>query len=300
MIDFKRILCPIDFSEGSTHAVEYAVAIARWYDAKITALHVLDRWFGWEPPILFAESGGVKSVPVNREQVSLMLGSCMLPAVRAHVPFDTQIEQGDAADRILECARALTADLVVLGTHGRSGFERFLVGSVTEKVLRQASCPVLTVPPLAVSVSKLPFSRVFCAVDFSEPSLQALQVALSLAQESDAQLTVLHVIDWPDDETFLAETFDTPDMRHQLETQTVQRLEALIPDEARVWCRPSVKVGVGKAYRQIVSEAADAAADLIVIGVHGRNVLDLTLVGSTTNQVVRRATCPVLTIRPKK
>jgi universal stress protein A len=89
-------------------------------------------------------------------------------------------------------------------------------------------------------------------------------------------------------------------MRRQLETQTAERIDALIPDEARVWSRPSWKVAIGTPHREIVAAAADMNADLIVIGVHGRNTLDVTLFGSTTNQVVRRAPCPVLTIRGKQ
>ena len=299
MIWFNHILCPIDFSDASAHAIDHAVAIARWYDGRITAVHVLDRWFGYEPPILFAEPGGLKALPATREAVALMLDSCLQPAARAQVSYDTRIEQGATADCLLECARGISADLIVIGTHGRSGFERFLLGSVTEKVLRKANCPVLTVPPRAATTSFLPFAHVLCAIDFSEPSLQALQVALSISKESDAQLTALHVIDWRDDDMFLAETINAPDVRLRSEARALQRLDALIPDDARMWCRPSVKVSVGAAYRQIVSEAADMSADLIVIGVRGRNALDLALLGSTTNQVVRRASCPVLTIREK-
>jgi nucleotide-binding universal stress UspA family protein len=184
-----------------------------------------------------------------------------------------------------------------MGSHGRSGVERLILGSVTEKVLRNAACPVLTVPPKAATASALPFKRLLCPVDFSEPSLQALHAALSIAEESDAALTVLNVIDWPDDETFLVETFESPDMRRHLETGILERLEAFIPDDARVWSRPSSRVVVGKPHREIVAAADGMSADLIVIGVHGRNAADVSLFGSTTNQVVRRASCPVLTIR---
>jgi nucleotide-binding universal stress UspA family protein len=120
-----------------------------------------------------------------------------------------------------------------------------------------------------------------------------------MAEESDARLTVLHVFDWPDDET-LAETFDDPDLLAHAKAQAAQRLELFITDESRLWSRPEAKVAVGKAYREILAAAGDMAADLIVIGVHGRSAFGLTLFGSTTNQVVRRASCPVLTIRSNK
>jgi nucleotide-binding universal stress UspA family protein len=110
----------------------------------------------------------------------------------------------------------------------------------------------------------------------------------------------MNVIDSPDDETFLVEAFESADMQKQLEAQAAGRLDALVPDEAAVWCRPSTKVVVGAPHREIVTVANDLMADLIVVGVHGRNVVDLALFGSTTNQVVRRASCPVLTIRAKQ
>jgi nucleotide-binding universal stress UspA family protein len=184
-----------------------------------------------------------------------------------------------------------------MGSHGRSGFERFVIGSVTEKVLRNAGCPVLTVPPRTATTATLPFKRILCPVDFSEPSLGALQTAFSMAEEADARLTVLNVLAWPDDETFLVETFNDRSLLARLEEETARRLDAFITDDARVWSRPEVKVAVGKPYREILASAKDMAADLIVIGVHGRGTAGLTLFGSTTNQVVRRAACPVLTIR---
>jgi nucleotide-binding universal stress UspA family protein len=299
MTEFKHILCPVDFSDASKHALQHAIALAGWFESHVTGLHVMRPEFVFEPPILFAERGGLKALPVDRDQRIARLNDWMRPATEARVPWNARVEEGAPAECILDCVRALPADLVVMGTHGRSGFEHLVLGSVTEKVLRHAVCPVMTVPPRAATAAKLPFRRLLCPVDFSEASIEALHVALSLAEEADAELVVLNVIDWPDDETFLVEAFESSDMRRQLETQTVQRLDALIPDDARVWSRPSAKVSIGSPHRQIIAAANDMAADLIVIGVHGRKALDVTLFGSTTNQVVRRASCPVLTIRPK-
>lgn len=297
MTEFARILCPIDFSDASRHATDHAVAIAGWYGSHITAVHVLHQPLHFEPPILFAERGGFETLPANRAQIVSRLNDWMQPATAALVPWDARVDEGVPAECVLQYARFLPADLIVMGSHGKTGFEHLVLGSVTEKVLRNAGCPVLTVPPRAATTAKLPFRRLLCPVDFSTPSLEALQVAFSLAEEADAELTVLNVIDWPDDDTFLTETFTSLEMRQQLEAQTARRVNALIPDDARVWSRPSAQVAIGKAYQEIVGAASDMAADLIVIGVHGRNALDLTLFGSTTNQVVRRASCPVLTIR---
>ena len=194
-------------------------------------------------------------------------------------------------------ARTLPADLIVIGTHGQSGFERLVLGSVTEKVLRKAVCPVMTVPPHAADASPLPFTHALCAVDFSDSSIAALQFAFSLAQESNARLTLLHVFEWPSDEASARRVLETSEYHRQWETETQQKLEGLIPAEVRNWCTPASKLAFGKAYQQILQLAANEQVDLIVMGVRGRNPVDLMLFGSTTNQVVRQAVCPVLTLR---
>jgi nucleotide-binding universal stress UspA family protein len=135
-----------------------------------------------------------------------------------------------------------------------------------------------------------------CPVDFSESSIAALQFAFTIAQESNARLTIQHVFEWPsDDQVSAKRSFDLSEFRRQWEAETRQRLEGLISDEVRSWCAPEPKLSYGKPYRQILELAEAEHVDLIVMGVHGRNALDLMLFGSTTNHVVRRASCPVLT-----
>jgi nucleotide-binding universal stress UspA family protein len=219
------------------------------------------------------------------------------PAHHAGIKTEVLVDQGDTARTILESARSRPADLIVMGTHGLGGFERFMLGSVTEKVLRKATCPVMTVPPAVETAAKVPYTRLLCPVDFSESSLAALRFAFSLAKEADARLTILHVFDWPPDDDLLVERFDAPEFRRVVEEQARGRLQALVTDDERVWCKPSTKVAYGKPNREILDVAEKEQTDLIVIGVRGRNELDLTLFGSTTNHVVRRASCPVLTLR---
>ncbi len=298
MVEIRRILCPIDFSETSRHALEHAVAIANWYESEITALHVIHIPPFPQPPILFAEAG--KSVVATASERQLReeeLRAWLEPAHRAGVKTDVIVEEGNVAARIVEHVRFRQADLVVMGTHGLSGFERFLLGSVAEKVLRKASCPVMTVPPAAQTAARVPYTRVLCPVDFSESSLAALRFAFSIAEEADAHLTILHVFDWPADDELLRQPFDVPEYRRLVEEEARNRLEALVTDDLRVWCKPSTKATHGKPYREILQEAERDGTDLIVIGVRGRNPLDLTVFGSTTNQVVRRASCPVLTLK---
>jgi nucleotide-binding universal stress UspA family protein len=191
-----------------------------------------------------------------------------------------------------------------MGTHGLSGFQHLMLGSVTERVLRKAACPVITVPPRAHATSRLPFSRLLCAIDFSESSMAALQFASSLAAASGATLTLLHVLEWPWEEPPAPRLEELPAeqaaalaaYRRHREEAALKRLEALAlttPSSQPL----SVRVRNGKPHVQILDIAQEESSDLIVIGVHGRNPLDMMVFGSTTNQVVRAASCPVLTLR---
>lgn len=295
----SRILCPIDFSDPSAHAIEQAVALARWYRARLTALHVYSPIF-MPVPGLPAPADRVGAEELER--VRLQIEACVEAAGPADVAVDAIVDVGQPARQILDCARRLPADLVVMGTHGAGGFEHLVLGSVTEKVLRRSNCPVLTVPPRTHATSKLPFTRVLCAVDFSEWSLAALELARSVARESGATLDAAYVIEWPWHEPPGPDLDEVPreqaaalaEYRRYVESRAAARLDALIPAAAG---DRQTHVCHGKAYVEILRLAADLGADLIVLGVHGRNALDLTVFGSTTNHVVRQATCPVLTVR---
>lgn len=297
MLELRRILCPVDFSDASQHALDHAVRIAGWYRARITALHVRHPAFLVEPPILFADVAGG---PVSTlEDAEARLHHWLAPVRAAGIGCDAlAVDGSNAAGQIVGAAGKLDADLIVLGTHGRSGFERLLLGSVTEKVVRTAPCPVITVPPPSVATSKLPFKRVLCGVDFSEPSMAALNYALSMAKESGSTLTLLHVLEFPPEGEMSASVpFDMASYRSAVQTEATRRLVEVITDDVRWWCQPATKLLYGKPYAQILNAASETHADLIVLGVHGRNAFDLMVFGSTTNQVIRSATCPVLTLR---
>jgi nucleotide-binding universal stress UspA family protein len=209
------------------------------------------------------------------------------------------VTTGNAARAILEAAEQLPANLIVMGTHSSSGFERLMLGSITEKVLRKAACPVLAVPRRADAPGGvgIVFRRILCAVDFSPCSRQALSYALSLAEEAGGALTLLNVVEGFDEEPLATAHFDVPEYRRHLEEAAAARLADLVPSETRTWCDCRTLVRVGKAHREILRVASTIDADLIVVGVRGRNAVDLALFGSTTNQVVRAAECPVLTVR---
>jgi nucleotide-binding universal stress UspA family protein len=301
MVPIKRVLCAVDFSDTSQHAIEHALAIARWYKASITALHVYTPLFVPVPGLPAPED---RASSLELERVRTETAACFAGPVANGVTVNVIVEAGQPARHILDRAAALDADVIVMGTHGASGFEHLVLGSVTEKVLRKAPCPVLTVPPLARATSKLPFQRLICAVDFSDSSLAALDLAFSLAHESASSVTIVHVIEWPWAEPPPPSPEELPpeqaaalaEFRRYLETSARGRLNGLceaVPDR----CGISTRVVHGKSYVEILRLAGTESADLIVMGVHGRSAADLMMFGSTTNQVVRRATCPVLTLR---
>jgi len=305
MIELKRILCAVDFSKHSRRALNHAVAIARWYDAEVTALYV----FSPAPVAAFGPGAAafepIVLTDVDLERLVADVREFAAPESAPNVVVDATVRQGFPATEIVECAQTIGADLVVLGTHGRSGVERLLLGSVAERVLRRAECPVLTVPvgqPDAVPAGFPVFKAIVCPVDFSDASMLALEYALSLARETDAHLTVLHVASFALEQTMLdtaaAENGMTlAEFRRLTEQDLEARLRGTVPADASDYCRVDTLLTHGKPGIEVVRVATDRHADLIVMGVHGRGAVDLTLFGSTTQHVVRAAHCPVLTIR---
>lgn len=297
MISLNHILCPVDFSGHSRVALDYATAIAKWYDAEIRVVHAYV--LAMTPVTAGAFAGGSAQLPQSRDEVGRDLASFVRTATSVGVPCSTSIVVGSPTKHILEVAGQWPADLIVMGTHGASGFERLVLGSITEKVLRKAPCPVLVVTRDADAPSGVPvvFRRILCAIDFSPCSHRALSYALSLAAEAGGSLTLLHTIEAFAEEPLVEVPFDFSEHRRALERSAQQQLDSLLTAETRTWCDCSAIVRTGKAYQQILETAQERQVDLIVLGVRGRNPVDLALFGSTANHVVRSAPCPVLTVR---
>jgi nucleotide-binding universal stress UspA family protein len=218
--------------------------------------------------------------------------------VSAGVPVDYQIvEAGFVHCAIVAEVEATRADMLVLGTHGRSGFQRVFLGSVAEKVIRSATCPTLIVPPRAWD-APAHFHRILCPIDFSDSSLRALEFAINLSEEADAKLTLLHVVDIPpaySQEPFFLDG-ELVRARDAAAGAAGQQLNSLIHEKARTVRMVDTAVVEGRAYQQILQQAAEGKADLITMGVHGRGTLDLLLFGSTTHHVIRASLCPVLIV----
>lgn len=302
MTELKQILCPVDFSEFSRRALDHALAVARCYGSTVTALHVVapmpvvvpgPYYFGAEipPPMALPPTDRA----VIAAQIQRLADAEQVPGVRV----ETLVAEAPVVySEILVQAERLGSNLVVMGTHGRSGFQRLFLGSTAEKVLRQARCPVMTVPPQAPDAmprGPAPFTRILCAVDFSESSKIALGYAMSLAREGEAALTLAHVIEMRP----LYYDFSPPavvDLTAWCEDAR-RRLRHMVPEETRSSSSVKETVRNGTPYREILTLAREVDSDLIVMGVQGRGAADLFFFGSTTHHVIREARCAVLTLR---
>lgn len=303
MISIHRILVPVDFSEHSRFAMGHAVALARWYKAEIIGVHVADTDLP-EPE----DQAGRRAFPGLgplqpglRQDLIDQVDALLEPARQAGLRAGATVLEGHPARALVDHALSLPADLIVMGTHGRRGFERFFLGSVTERVVRRAPCPVLTVPRAArelPAMGRPPFRTILCPVDFSGHSMRALEYAMSLAEEADASLLLVHALEWlPEWDATVGASSIQPRLPDYLENKARDRLASLLEEDARTFARPEILVVRGKAYREILRLAGERDAEVIVMGLQGRGALDLAVFGSTTNNVVREAVCPVLTLR---
>ena len=293
MVDIRHVLCAVDFSECSRRALNHAIAVAKWYGAWLSVLHV----HPVSPPPIAASAAPLS--PADQAELLAHLRAFVPDRVRGVVPVEFLVLEGNAAEDIL--AEAEHADLVVLGTHGRSGLEHLVLGSVAENVVRAAGCPVMTIPRAApdgtAAVPDL-FRHIVAGVDGSDASLDALTFAVSLAEEADAHLTVLRVLDLPRE---LAEWASwSPEGRAYAErwkASVLTRLHQLVPESARRYCHVDEQVEPGRPAHRILRLAAEQHTGLIVIGARGHSVIGRMLFGSTAQDIVRGAGCPVLTLR---
>ena len=297
MISINRILCPIDFSDFSLDALRQGLALAQWYSAELTLFHVYQ--IAHPLPVEGLPGSVPVLITVDPEKMTDAVRRFCAPLVGPsgrHV--EVLVAPGDAAREIRQESERVPYDLLILGTHGRSGFERLFLGSVTEKVLRTTRVPVLTIPPPVREPGSPLYKTILCPLDFSPASLRALEYALSLAKEADARLILLHLV-----EDVLGEAgaqalghLSVSEYTRQLERDAATAMRAAVPDEARVWSRPEERVVKGRAHQEILAVVAEEHADLVVMGVQGKGVVDRLLFGSTTHRVIREAGCPLLTL----
>jgi nucleotide-binding universal stress UspA family protein len=292
MIRISHVLCPVDFTDISLRALHHAAALARWYDARLTVLHMVPLAPVMDvPPLVLDER--------SRAEFTQQLRS-FAATVPLQVTMDVRVEQAESVPESIQAFASCAAiDMLVMGSHGRSGVTRMLLGSVAERVIRQAPCPAMIVPARAHDVAPeeaVRFQSILCPVDFSDNSLLAAEYAINLAEEADARLRLLHVVPTLPELDELESSLQH--VRTLIYTDRQQRLDALIPANASSYCSAVSAVRTGVVHREILAAAAEQSSDLIVLGAHGRGGLDAMFFGSNAARVARAANCPVLVVRP--
>lgn len=295
MLKFDRILFPTDFSDCASHALPHTLRLARSFRSEIHILHAL---------VLHDADPGNAAHPLPDVEglyqlLEAQAESQLSQAVQDHGEELTfrraQLRSLSAASAILEYAAEHSIDLITLGTHGRRGLRRLLLGSVAEEVVRLAPCPVLTVPERAGATPDR-VERILVPVDFSEHARLALTFATELAAIYGAGLDLLHVIDqvvYPDFYPPLIPPIEAA--RNELQARSEEKLAELLAQVPQA--KGTTHVGWGQPYPEIVHLAEQLPADLIVLASHGLTGFRHMLLGSVAEQVVRAAPCPVFTLK---
>jgi nucleotide-binding universal stress UspA family protein len=283
------ILCPVDFSEFSVRAYDYASSLSQHYGAKLLLFHAVEMW--QHPSACFATTAKLYEefcqhlLTTGREELQKF--------AEKHSPRAVHPEcltcEGMARESILSLAKERAVNLIVMGTHGVRGFDRLMLGSVTERVLRKAPCPVLAVHAPGQSAVRraagepMELREILFCTDFSDDANSALDYALSVASEYEAHLTLVHVL-------------DGLTRLHRADDAAYGRLDALIPEKWRNRGGIGSAVRSGTAYREISQVAREKQADLVIMAAHGSGSTGSAVFGSTTYRVVQLGNCPVLAV----
>ena len=263
-LDLRHIVCPIDLSGEFRSSLQHAMAIARVRNAELRALHVVASEGAAQPP-------GLGSL--TRDRLMRQLREALAQSDPAHDLVGGAVRAGDPATQILQYARAIRADLIVLGAPGADRAER-PVGPVASVVMTRSDCPVLAVPGHAIGSSSESgvFRRIVCGIDSTPSSASVIRQAASLAWETGGRLTYVCTIPETDSSSL---------------SQIRRQILAAIPPQASAWCDADVVVTTGVPSLEIVRVAAESAADLVVVGAPRRCT-------STTHAVLGHSLCPVL------
>ena len=294
MLTLQRVLCPVDFSETSRRALRHALAISRWHESELTVLHA-------EDVLLHAASVRAVGYPERAARQYQELRVLIDDAGGKGRSVKVHVVTGDPVSKILEHATYDASSLIVMGTHGRSGLTLAVLGSVTERVVRQSPIPVLTIPPSAeLRDDLMPFDSILCASDFSAACRKALDMAILMGQEADARLILLHALQLPEYDPGIVPVprpVSTRSEYSEFLKDALRRLRGGLPADAVFRCRPEPVVAEGRPADVILETASREDVKLIVMGVQTRGALDRLIFGSTTRSVMQAAACPVLSIR---
>ncbi|MBD3289483.1 universal stress protein [candidate division KSB1 bacterium] len=296
MINFKKILCPVDFCKCSENAVRNALIIAERYHAELHLFHAIlmyedETYQGKVRTPDFSESYDILS------EISDSKLSELVESKANDVSITKKITRGfSAADEILAYAADNAFDLIVMGTHGRKALGHFLLGSVAEKVVRTAHCPVLTVHEESKTIEN--YEHIFVPVDFSEYSQLALSYGLEIAERYDADMSLFHVVEQSIHPSFYTSGKSSVfEIDSELRDRSVEAMKEFRKKAGHEDVSTKYIITEGRAAREIIEYLENHPVDLIVIATHGLTGIEHFLLGSTTEKVIRRAKVPVLTVK---
>jgi nucleotide-binding universal stress UspA family protein len=275
----RHLLCPVDLSESSALALRHAAALRSVLDGDLTIVYVRTARESETGQSSDGLDTFVASIPGVDESARLLE------------------REGEPVSEILETAGAVASDLIVMGTHGRTGLQRLLIGSVADRVIRRSPVPVLTVPPGVKNAAGefIRFETVMCGVDFSESSPRAIEYAALIAASAQARLVLAHALEWSEELETLPET-GTSGLPSS-EDDALARLNGMLTDEMRARCAPELVIGYGEPADEVLRLVRECKVDLVVLGVRRRNPIDLMVFGSTTRRLIREGACAMLTVR---
>lgn len=286
-VALSKILVTTDFSPESERALDYALSLARRYDARIYLTHVLT-----PDPFMYAEPALAEATYEKvRQAAEQGIADILVSGKLRGIPHEVLLEEGNVWPVLEKAIVKHEIDLVITGTHGRGKVHKVLIGSVAEEIFRQANCAVMTVGPRVKGEApkEVDLKNILFATDFGAGAEKAAAYAFSLAQEHAAKLTMLHVIEE-------ATAFTEESVRRQRE-MTTDRLKGLVPEGIEDWCKPEFRATFGEASEEILTLAGDTNADLIVMGAKTRKSLAGHAPLTIAYSVVTKAPCPVLTVR---
>ena len=298
-LNLKNIICATDFSDLANHALKYGVSLAKEFNSKLYLCHVIDlssatlygdATFAFETQLIHME-----------EYAQERLRRLMEPY---EVEWEPLVSTGNASDEVARLAEEKEIDLTITATRGHSGLKRLILGSVTEHLMRTLPCPLLAVHKHekysnANTDKDIRLKKILIGCDFSSDSNLAFQYGLSLAQEFEAELHLIHVLEPPTYKEWPKAVEQTKEViRKNLYIQLNEKLEAMIPQDALNWCKPKTTLLSGHPDEELTKYADIQGIDLIVLGVTGHGLVESFFVGSTTERVMRKASCAVLSVRP--
>jgi len=291
-MQLKSILCPIDFSDFSAAAYQYALSLAEYYKARIVALHVVELWKYPFADYAAHEADYARFCGALKEGGEVQLRRFVKEYSAGALQPELVIHQGNAPNCILSVAQEQNTEMIVMGTHGRRGFDRLVLGSATDRVIRKATCPVLVVSSAAHKAlatepdGRHRLRRIIYCTDFSNNSERARGYAISLTAEYGAELTLLHVTESASDPATAKVTI----------AERTRELDKLVTGAERKNLRVSSAVRFGKPYEEIVRHATETQASLIIMTARGGDAVDRAVFGSTTYRVIQLGPCAVLAI----